>query len=167
MQSQSNFAPAFSCEFFPPNDNAGLARLQRVREQLSVLKPDFFSVTYGAGGTTRNRTFEAVLDIQQNSGIDAAPHLTCVASTRESVLAILDYYRNNGIHRIIALRGDRNRFLQICLEFFRTTDVLAVNKYLWHRFLASNGADTGQACVPTKGNLLKIHVLCREHLLCF
>ena len=95
-----------SCEFFPPGDDEGAEKLRRARDKLAALKPSYFSVTYGAGGTTRERTFEAVLEIQQHSGIEAAPHLTCIASTRHSVSAILDHYRSHGIRRIVALRGD-------------------------------------------------------------
>lgn len=107
MESQKRYPRVFSCEFFPPNDEQSAARLKQAQERLAAIKPAFFSVTYGAGGTTRNRTFEAVLNIQQNSGVEAAPHLTCVASTLESVRAILHYYIENGIRRIVALRGDR------------------------------------------------------------
>jgi methylenetetrahydrofolate reductase (NADPH) len=106
MQSQLQHLTVFSCEFFPPNTDEGAEKLRNVRTALACLPPAFFSVTYGAGGSTRDRTLEAVLDIQLHSGIEAAPHLTCVASTREGVRAILDHYMTKGIHRLVALRGD-------------------------------------------------------------
>jgi hypothetical protein len=93
------------------------------------MRPAFFSVTYGAGGSTRERTFEAIQAIQAHSGVDAAPHLTCVASTREGIREILDIYRAQGIHRIVALRGDlpsgmrefgEFRYANELVEFIRT-----------------------------------------------
>ncbi len=98
--------PIISCEFFPPHDAEGAAKLRPVRDRLVELRPAFFSVTYGAGGSTRERTLEAVLDIQRHSGIDAAPHLTCVGSTRDGIRELLELYRDQGIRRIVALRGD-------------------------------------------------------------
>ena len=94
-----------SIEFFPPQTPEGMAKLRATRAQLSGLKPAFFSVTYGAGGSTRERTFEAVFDIQQ-AGDQAAPHLSCIGSTRESIREILRIYKEKGIRRIVALRGD-------------------------------------------------------------
>ena len=76
-----------------------------MRQKLAVLKPEFFSVTFGAGGTTQDRTFEAVFEIQQE-GHQAAPHLSCIGSTREHIREILQRYQAAGIRRIVALRGD-------------------------------------------------------------
>ena len=106
MESQAQYPQVFSCEFFPPNTDEGMRKLFAAREELMPMRPAFFSVTYGAGGTTRERTFEAIQAIQAHSGVDAAPHLTCVASTRAGIREILDHYRAQGIHRIVALRGD-------------------------------------------------------------
>jgi methylenetetrahydrofolate reductase (NADPH) len=94
-----------SCEFFPPQTAEGVAKLRLVRQKLAALKPGFFSVTFGAGGSTRDRTLEVVLDIQRE-GHTAAPHLSCVGSTRESIAALLAQYKAAGIRRIVALRGD-------------------------------------------------------------
>jgi methylenetetrahydrofolate reductase (NADPH) len=94
-----------SCEFFPPRTAQGMRKFRQVRDELKVLNPEFFSVTFGAGGSTREKTFETVIDIQQ-SGIAAAPHLSCVASTRHSVMQMLKEYHKKGIRRIVALRGD-------------------------------------------------------------
>jgi len=94
-----------SCEFFPPRTAQGMKKLRQVRDKLRVLNPEFFSVTFGAGGSTREKTFETVVDIQQ-SGIPAAPHLSCVASTRDNVRQMLQEYFDKGVRRIVALRGD-------------------------------------------------------------
>lgn len=109
MHSQADWLKIFSCEFFPPNTDEGMHKLFAAREELMRMRPAFFSVTYGAGGSTRERTFQAIQAIQAiqaHSGVDAAPHLTCVASTRAGVREILDRFRAQGIHRIVALRGD-------------------------------------------------------------
>ncbi len=106
MESQKHHPKIFSCEFFPPNTDEGMRKLFAAREERMRMRPSFFSVTYGAGGSTRERTFEAIQAIQAHSGVDAAPHLACVASTHAGVREILDIYRTQGIHRIVALRGD-------------------------------------------------------------
>ena len=94
-----------SIEFFPPQTQEGVEKLRGVREKLASLKPDFLSVTYGAGGSTRERTFSVIKEIAAE-GFNAAPHLSCVGSTRESIGAILQQYKDAGIRRIVALRGD-------------------------------------------------------------
>lgn len=98
-----------SCEFFPPKTEKGVLNLRQIREQLTPLKPTFYSVTFGAGGSTQDNTFDAVMEIQQaqaETGIDAAPHLSCIGSSAERLKQLLDTYQQNGIHRIVALRGD-------------------------------------------------------------
>ena len=98
-----------SCEFFPPKTEKGIANMRDVRQQLAPLKPEFYSVTFGAGGSTQDNTLDAVIDIQKDSattGIDAAPHLSCVGSTEENIRNILNTFRENDIRRIVALRGD-------------------------------------------------------------
>ena len=97
---------AFSFEFFPPKTELGVEKLREVREVLSPLKPRFFSVTYGAGGSTQERTLETVLNIQRSSGIEAAPHLSCIGSSASQIRHILNLYREHGIKHIVALRGD-------------------------------------------------------------
>ena len=96
----------FSFEFFPPKTDKGAENLRAVRNELAALNPRFFSVTYGAGGSTQANTLNTVLEIQRDSGIEAAPHLSCVGSSAEQIREILDTYRNNGIKHIVALRGD-------------------------------------------------------------
>jgi len=95
----------FSIEFFPPQTPEGVEKLRATRQKLALLKPAFFSCTFGAGGSTRDRTLETVLEIQAE-GHQAAPHLSCIGSTRDGIRAILGQYRDAGIRRIVALRGD-------------------------------------------------------------
>ena len=94
-----------SIEFFPPNTAEGAEKLRVTRDKLAALKPAFFSVTYGAGGSTRERTFATVKEIAA-AGYEAAPHLSCIGSTRDSIREILQEYADAGIRRIVALRGD-------------------------------------------------------------
>lgn len=96
-----------SCEFFPPKSDEGADKLRGVHNRLAeTLKPEYFSVTYGAGGSTQERSFATVREIQMESSVPAAPHLSCVGSTRAGIADILDQYRALDIHRIVALRGD-------------------------------------------------------------
>ncbi|NOQ94872.1 MAG: methylenetetrahydrofolate reductase [NAD(P)H] [Methylophaga sp.] len=98
-----------SCEFFPPKTDKGIANMREVRQKLAPLNPEFYSVTFGAGGSTQDNTLAAVIDIQKDSaktGIDAAPHLSCVGSTEEGIRDLLDTFKENDIRRIVALRGD-------------------------------------------------------------
>ena len=94
-----------SFEFFPPNTPVGVEKLKTVVQELGALSPQYFSVTYGAGGSTRDKTLGAVMDIAA-AGFEAAPHLSCVGSTRENIAEILATYRAQNIHRVVALRGD-------------------------------------------------------------
>ncbi len=127
MQSQKTPSQLFSFEFYPPKSEEGAASLQIVHDKLAKLNPDFFSVTFGAGGSTRDKTFDAVIAIQAK-GIPAAPHLSCVASTKENIRAILKSYQAHGISKIVALRGDlpsgmmsagEFRFANELVEFIR------------------------------------------------
>ncbi|MFA5916557.1 MAG: methylenetetrahydrofolate reductase, partial [Burkholderiales bacterium] len=105
MESQKKYSPTFSFEFFPPKTPEGMDKLRATWRQLIQLKPRFFSVTYGAGGSTRDRTLEAVLEIQKDGG-NAAPHLSCVGSSRADLAATLALYQTHGLRHIVALRGD-------------------------------------------------------------
>lgn len=96
---------AYSFEFFPPKTAEGVATLRDARAELAKFNPEFFSVTFGAGGSTRDRTMETVLDIQQQ-GLAAAPHISCVSSSKEEIRALLQAYQASGIKRLVALRGD-------------------------------------------------------------
>lgn len=96
---------SISYEFFPPNTPAGREKLRAVRAELAATGPEFFSVTYGAGGATQEKTFDVVAEIAA-TGSPVAPHLSCVGSTREAIGALLERYRGLGVSRIVALRGD-------------------------------------------------------------
>jgi methylenetetrahydrofolate reductase (NADPH) len=95
----------FSIELFPPKTDAGMEKLQAAVAELLPLGPEYVSVTYGAGGSTQERTF-ATVDWLVSQGVDTAPHLSCIGSDREEIGAILDRYRDQGIRRLVALRGD-------------------------------------------------------------
>ncbi len=97
--------PPISLEFFPPKTPEGVTKLAAVRQQLYALKPQFCSVTYGAGGSTQDGTFAAVKAIIEE-GFEAAPHFSCIGASRESIRAKLAQFRQSGIRRIVALRGD-------------------------------------------------------------
>jgi methylenetetrahydrofolate reductase (NADPH) len=98
-------AKNFSIEFFPPKTPEGVEKLRVTRAKLAELHPKYFSVTFGAGGSTQKGTLETVLDIRRE-GHDAAPHLSCIGSSRESLREILQDYKSHGIKRLVALRGD-------------------------------------------------------------
>ncbi|VVE06155.1 5,10-methylenetetrahydrofolate reductase [Pandoraea pneumonica] len=97
--------PSFSFEFFPPKTAEGAEKLRATRQQLFPLGPKFVSVTFGAGGSTQQGTIDTVVEIQRE-GVEAAPHLSCVGSTKENIRDILQTYRSHGIRHIVALRGD-------------------------------------------------------------
>jgi methylenetetrahydrofolate reductase (NADPH) len=97
--------PLFSFEFFPPQTPEGVKKLSATRKQLALLKPEFFSVTFGAGGSTQDRTLETIAQIKAE-GYTAAPHLSCIGATRENISALLNNYKKMDIKRIVALRGD-------------------------------------------------------------
>jgi len=105
MERQKKFPRSISFEFFPPKTPEGVEKLRAARRQLEQLKPRFFSVTYGAGGSTRDRTLETVLETRAE-GHEAAPHLSCIGSTRADIAQTLELYRSHGIRHIVALRGD-------------------------------------------------------------
>lgn len=106
MESQKKYPRIFSLEFFPPKNHEAEDAFRTNLAKLAALKPKFCSVTFGAGGTTREKTFETVVEIQRNTGIEAAPHISCIASTKTSVREVLEAYKNQGIRHIVALRGD-------------------------------------------------------------
>lgn len=97
---------SYSIEFFPPKGPKGAARLAETRKALGALGPEFFSVTFGAGGSTRSGTLETVVATVRETGIETAPHLSCIEGTRESIRGLLEQYREAGVRRIVALRGD-------------------------------------------------------------
>lgn len=124
MESQKQYPRTFSCEFFPPKTAEGAEKLRRVREQLAVIRPEFFSVTFGAGGSTQQGTFDTVLEIQQ-AGYAAAPHLSCIGSTRDNIRELIQRYQDAGIKRIVALRGDMPSGMQEAGEFRHANELVA------------------------------------------
>ena len=95
----------YSCEFFPPKTEKGAEKLRTTLSELAELKPAYFSVTFGAGGSTQEGTFDTVKEIQEK-GHQAAPHLSCIGGTRENIRELLNKYIEIGVNRIVALRGD-------------------------------------------------------------
>ncbi len=125
MQSQTKYKREFSFEFFPPKDKESAAMLRATRDKLAELNPRFFSVTYGAAGSTRDRTLGAVLDMKRECGIEAAPHISCIASTREEIRDVLQTYRQHGICHTVALRGDVPSGMQGTGEFRYANELVA------------------------------------------
>jgi len=97
---------SFSVEFFPPKTEKGAENLAKVRKEFAKLNPAFFSVTYGAGGSTQDSTMSTVIETQKDTGIPTASHLSCVGSSKEQIRDILSVYKENDINRLVALRGD-------------------------------------------------------------
>lgn len=114
----------FSFEFFPPKTPEGAAKLRDVVAQLGHLKPEFFSVTFGAGGSTQDGTLSTVLDIRA-AGYDAAPHLSCIGSTVGSIRDIVHRYKDAGIRHMVALRGDLPSGMAMAGEFRHAEDLVA------------------------------------------
>jgi len=103
MNSQQK--KSFSCEFFPPKTEKGKENIEATLLELKKLNPDYISCTYGAGGTTQDGTFDTVQSIIRHD-ISAAPHITCIGSTKEKISGLLQQYKDAGVSRIVALRGD-------------------------------------------------------------
>ena len=113
-----------SFEFFAPNTPLGSEKLQTVVRELGAVEPEFFSVTYGAGGSTRDKTLATVRDIAA-LGFEAAPHLSCVGSTRAGLAEIMEGYRAQGIRRLVALRGDLPSGTAVAGEFRYASELVA------------------------------------------
>lgn len=96
-----------SFEFFPPKTAAGLDKLLKTAQQFATLKPHYFSVTFGAGGSTREHTPQTVATLLQQTNIDTAPHISCVSSSHSELIALLDHYQQLGVKRLVVLRGDK------------------------------------------------------------
>ena len=105
MKSQQQFEKTFSVELFPPRTEQGFDKLKATIAELSTLKPLYFSVTYGAGGSTQERTFQTI-DWLREQGIETAPHISCIGSDKSEIDTILQRYQQQGINRLVALRGD-------------------------------------------------------------
>ncbi len=146
IEAASISRPIFSFEFFPPKDAEGEKRLFSTIEKLKELNPDFVSVTYGAGGSTREKTLEWVTRIQNDYNITVMTHFTCVGASRSEVHASLDQYYRAGIRNIMALRGDPPRGeseFKVAADGFRYASELIA-------FIKSTGLDfdIGAAAYP-------------------
>jgi len=124
LESEQQHTGMFSFEFFPPKTPAGREKLRHTLAQLASCKPKFFSCTYGAGGSTRDGTLETVREIQ-SAGHAAAPHLTCIGSTRCHIEALLDLYKRQGVQYLIALRGDAPAGERYENDFWFASDLVA------------------------------------------
>jgi methylenetetrahydrofolate reductase (NADPH) len=138
-------APVFSFEFFPPKSDEGEANLRRALRELSPLAPDFVSVTYGAGGTTRDRTVDIVASLRQEFGLEAMAHFTCVNATVDDLRTTLDRMRDAGVENVLALRGDppegQDRWTQTEGGLEHSTELVALME-------AEYGFAIGAACFP-------------------
>ncbi|GMR07285.1 MAG: methylenetetrahydrofolate reductase [NAD(P)H] [Gammaproteobacteria bacterium] len=123
MKSQQQFTPTFSCEFFPPRTDKSRDGWRSTLLELGKLNPAYFSCTYGAGGTTQEGTLEVVKEIIR-SGYRAAPHITCIGSSREKISELLHTYQELGINRIVALRGDLPDGEDTVREFMFASDLV-------------------------------------------
>jgi methylenetetrahydrofolate reductase (NADPH) len=120
--------PSISCEFFPPKTEKGFANLTAVRQQLNAINPNYYSVTFGAGGTTQDYTLEAIKNIQAESattGVEAAPHISCVGTTERIISDLISTYKTLGIKRLVALRGDQPSGMQTFGDFRYASELVA------------------------------------------
>lgn len=122
---------ALSCEFFPTATQEGAAKLDAVRQELSVLDWDYFSVTYGAGGSTRERTLQTVQRILDEKHCPVMPHLTCVAASRQDIGELLDHYKALGINRLMALRGDMPSGMYQVGDLLDAKDLVRFTRERW------------------------------------
>jgi methylenetetrahydrofolate reductase (NADPH) len=146
-------APHLSFEFFPPNTPEGMAKLKLARQALCELGPEFFSVTYGAGGSTQEKTIGVIGEIAEE-GLQVAPHLSCIGATQTSIAELLDYYRARGIRRLVALRGDLPSGMVDRGEFRYASDLVAfIRKHSgdwFHIEVAAYPETHPQAPTPTQ-----------------
>lgn len=145
MRIANFYRPAISFEFFPPKTKGGYTSLKRAILDLRELNPSFVSVTWGAGGSTREKTLELVTQIQNDTGIPAMAHLTCVGMTRTEMAEILDGFVNAGITNVLALRGDPPQGQE---EFQAVEDGFAHADDLVHFLRSRWNFCIGGACYP-------------------
>jgi len=124
MDSQKKYPPAFSFEFFPPKTTEAGDKLHVVGKTLAKLNPCFFSVTFGAGGSTQERTVETVIDIKKHTGIDVAPHISCIGSTRQNIRDMLNTYIEKDVRHLVALRGDMPSGMRDAGEFHYANELV-------------------------------------------
>jgi methylenetetrahydrofolate reductase (NADPH) len=131
-----------SFEVFPPKKADGLEAVEKATEQIAALKPDFMSVTYGAGGGTSKNTANIAADLQNKYGVNVLAHLTCVSSTKELVREMVTEYKARGIENIMALRGDIPKEGRICYDYNHATELIYDIKSIDDSFCI------GGACYP-------------------
>lgn len=124
METQKKYPQTLSYEFFPPRTEQGMENLKQVMQDFGATRPAYLSVTYGAGGTTQEKTMETVSYIQQNTRFNAVPHLTCIGQSADSIRELLQAYRELGIKRIVALRGDIPSGMMDAGEFKYAADLV-------------------------------------------
>ena len=124
MESQKIYPLAFSFECFPAKTEAGKARLLDTCNALATVNPCFFSVTYGAGGSTRERTLSAVSDIKHTTTVDVAPHIACIGASHDEINALLEHYQQQEIRHIVVLRGDTLSALRDFSDFNYASDLI-------------------------------------------
>ncbi len=146
--------PSFSYEFFPPKKEAGWDKLFTIISHLVTLKPAYVSVTYGAGGSTRDHTHNLVVRIQKETALTVVSHLTCVGHTRDDIGAILDRYTENGVENILALRGDPPKgmddFVQPKDGFEYAADLVAYIKKNSNMCVGVAGFPEGHPATPNR-----------------
>ena len=113
-----------SFEFFPPRTLEGEKKLWTTLEALSLYSPEFFSVTFGAGGSTKEKTFETVIRIKEK-GFNAVPHISCISSSKEEIRGLLEEYKSNNINHLVCLRGDNPSGLSGAGEFHHANDLVS------------------------------------------
>lgn len=123
MESQKQFPQQFSFEFFPPKSDEGAEKLRACRDELAKLGPKYVSVTFGAGGSTQAGTVDTIREMLA-AGLDAAPHLSCIGSTKESISNLLQQYIEMGVKRIVALRGDMPSGMREAGEFLYANELV-------------------------------------------
>ncbi|GAB6035298.1 methylenetetrahydrofolate reductase [NAD(P)H] [Galenea microaerophila] len=134
LKSQQKYPQSLSLEVFPPRTDEGMEKLKQTIKALGAIHPEYISVTYGAGGTTQERTVETVTFIQKETPFEATPHLTCIGATKESIAQLLETYQTLGIQRIVALRGDMPSGMMDPGEFKYASDLV--------RFIRETTGDT-------------------------
>lgn len=129
--SEMNAPVPVSCEFFPPATEQGAQKLDEVRAALRFLGCEYYSVTYGAGGSTRERTLSTVQRILQEDDVPVMPHLTCVAARKDDIIEILSLYESWGVGKIMALRGDMPSGMYQAGDLLNARELVALIREQW------------------------------------